>query len=64
LVGGWWKEIVARVLKGNSALAYRDAHDVLCWSQARRIGLSASPARRAVAKFIAMMMANTGIQDP
>jgi hypothetical protein len=30
----------------------------------RRIGLSSAPARIAVAKFIAMMIAKTGIHDP
>src|SRR6266550_6290007 len=33
-------------------------------SQRWRIGFSTTPARNAVAKFIAMMMPNTGIHDP
>jgi len=33
-------------------------------SHRRRIGFNATPASSAVAKFIAMMIAKTGIHDP
>ena len=33
-------------------------------SQRRRMGFSTAPARRAVAKFIVMMMTNTAVHEP